>query len=859
MSSKVISLFSDGNSYLYYHDQLDRLIIVNSEGVTKLVNLNDLNSQAVSIDTLENITAIAVNKSNLAVTTLDGKLELIDLVEEKSNGVIYRTELSLRDLKFINSGNRILCGGDDNKLFVIDVKNEDRTTSIIDIPDQLLNIAYDQAGELSSISLSDGSVQVYSVFGEQLNLIHTFNNVLEPKINTSTTKFDYEEDKDELYTSKTQWSKDGKYILLPSINNEVEVYEREKNWALVKSFKADSKIIDFDLKDGRLAILTMEKYEIFNFESKALIHQDNFELKDGAFPLNIEWENKSSFLIGTTHADVLRFRDVVKSDGALSAASLFIDEFASEDDEEVSDKEEAVGRENLNEEPLGNKRVFIDEDDDGYNSILDDDDDINEPPNKYSNGNLNGHSNGYSNGHHKRHKSNTPQPSFVTTPTSTKIIPYSPGSTPFVNLGETTDRRYLTMNNIGYAWIVINKEKSTSNSITVSFFDRSINNEYHFTDYQNFDLASLNHRSIILSESSKGLIFYKSHNNLNDSGLDSWEKKIPLLKDEYITSIVISNSKSNNNTIVVGTNFGYLRFFNQFGLCLNVIKTSPIVTLAASSNNIIFTINQLTNNVYSYSIIDIMQDYKYIQHNSIVPLKESTNGSTLNLIKGIFFNEFGDPCIVSGHDDTLLILQSWRETGNAKWIPILNCVEKITEYGTNENKKNWSCWPLGLMNDNLNCLILKNSNKFPGFPLPLPIEIEIEIPTKLNGKDAKEDQEIEQNEEELFVRSLTMGKMLNDTLQNFEEEEPQDQESEEILSKLQNYSMIFDKSLLKLFGESCKNSNLNKAFSIVKLIKTDKALAAALKISERMEFLNLASKIGQLREQLLIDLNDDSD
>ena len=48
-----------------------------------------------------------------------------------------------------------------------------------------------------------------------------------------------------------------------------------------------------------------------------------------------------------------------------------------------------------------------------------------------------------------------------------------------------------------------------------------------------------------------------------------------------------------------------------------------------------------------------------------------------------------------------------------------------------------------------------------------------------------------------------------------------------------------------------------KAYNIAKLMKTDKALLAASKISERMEFLTLANKIGQLREQLLVELNDE--
>ena len=42
-----------------------------------------------------------------------------------------------------------------------------------------------------------------------------------------------------------------------------------------------------------------------------------------------------------------------------------------------------------------------------------------------------------------------------------------------------------------------------------------------------------------------------------------------------------------------------------------------------------------------------------------------------------------------------------------------------------------------------------------------------------------------------------------------------------------------------------------QALSVAKLMKTDKALMAASKISERMQFMNLATKIGELREKLL--------
>ena len=104
-----------------------------------------------------------------------------------------------------------------------------------------------------------------------------------------------------------------------------------------------------------------------------------------------------------------------------------------------------------------------------------------------------------------------------------------------------------------------------------------------------------------------------------------------------------------------------------------------------------------------------------------------------------------------------------------------------------------------------------------------------------------------------------MGKLLSDTLSNFEEERDQNEniDQDAIMTKLEQYSTMFDKSLIKLFAEACQQLKLTKAYNIAKLMKTDKALLAASKISERMEFLTLANKIGQLREQLLVELDDE--
>ncbi|KAF6063076.1 hypothetical protein FOB64_006089 [Candida albicans] len=733
MSHQKISAFPDGNSFVHFNHSIGKLVIANSEGLMKILNTNDPESQPISIDILDNLTSLSSHEDkSIVLTTTEGKLELIDLSTNTSKGVLYRSELPLRDTVFINQGNRVLCGGDENKLVIVDLQttgeeDSNNKVSTISLPDQVVNISYNTSGELSAISLSNGNVQIYSVVNEQPNLIYTISSVIPTKIHTSMDKVDYnDEHHDELFT-----------------------------------------------------IMSLNSFKVYNFSSEKLINEDDFEFDEDGYPLNIIWKDNNLF-VGSTVGETLHLRNVVKGKTDDVLNSLFISDAEEEEEEE--------------EREVGRKKLGVEEDEGNDTDALLRDSDIEQDINVEDRI-----------GQRKRNR----RPYKLHEEDDLVIDEDDNENLGFddrvVSNGYSTNghKRYLTMNNIGYTWVVQNKDTlddvtsgSGGNSITVSFFDRSLNTEYHFTDYHNFDLASMNQRGVLLGTSSTGHIYYRSHNEATN---DSWDR--------------------NNQYDYSGHQFGYLRFFNQFGVCINILKTLPVVTLIASAtvNAKLFVINQVTTNVYSYSILDINQDYKYIQHNAPMPLKDHTP-----LIKGIFFNEFNDPCIVGGEDDTLLILHSWRESNNAKWIPILNCHKVLTEYGTNSNKKNWKCWPLGFIGDNG----ITNQNKF-------------------------EEDEAEEN----FLRSLTLGKLISDSLND---ELPGEIEEDEVMERLNQYSMLFDKSLLKLFGESCKESKLGKAFSIARLIKTDKALLAASRIAERMEFLNLASKIGQLRESL-VDIDGDSD
>ena len=336
MGSKKFSAFPDGNSYVHFNNTINRLIIANSEGLIKVFNTEDSESEPISIDILDNLTSVTSNgDKNLVLTTTDGKLELVDLTTNTSKGVLHRSELPLRDTVFINQGNRVLCGGDENKLTIIDLQTndeDDNKITNITLPDQLLNISYNYAGELASVSLSNGDVQIYSVVNEQPNLLHTLKNILPSKIHVSMDKVDFnEEHHDELLSTSTEWSQNGQYLLVPTVDNSIQVYDRQDWNNPIKNFKNDSgKIIDFKLLPlGKLAILSLNVFKVFDFDSGKLIHEDDFDFDEDAYPLNLDWKDGTLF-VGSTNGETLQLDNVVlKSKDVLT--SLFVSD--AEDDE----------------------------------------------------------------------------------------------------------------------------------------------------------------------------------------------------------------------------------------------------------------------------------------------------------------------------------------------------------------------------------------------------------------------------------------------------------------------------------------------------------------------------------------------
>ena len=806
--------------------------------------------------------------------------------------------------------------------------NTKRSKSI-KVSKPVVNISFSHILNILAISCNDGSISLWSLSSDSPRLVYGGDDGEEQLSNYVTPNYtlgldedeDDDEDEptdgitsttpiadklDEVSSSRVAFG-DNNGVFACCVNLTISTYAISDVKKKVKSFTHDNKIKDFKYcgNDNYLCLIDYsDRLLLWHIASETLVF-NKLITKDDNKLTNLAWKksttNSNNFNVycGTKNGNVVFIENILSPNNvsllSTKAATksdsgnygLFLND---SDNEDVDDMEEVTKRkQNLNNtismgndlfndeaeednigikeghgSASGKKRAHFDDYDDldeelknlNNDSFADDLDENDEEENMDDDGNDDSDDGGslfndYNGRPHKR---------VHFGPTSESLKPWSSAGTEF----HLSDRRYLTMNSIGYAWTV---KSSNTQSVTVSFFDRSTYREYYFEDYNMSDVCSLGEKGILLANSKKGEIAFRSHST--DS--NKWSKTIPLQKKELITSVALTNKKC-----FLGTSLGNFYELNVFGYIINIERLSPVAAMVAYHNRVFIVHRSASvsfgNELLTFSLFD---DQHYYQREFILPIKD--------FMKNIFFTQYGDPAIFT-KDNTLLLLSKWRDSNKSRWVPVLDVGFEIWRLsGGNQSSNDIHCWPLGIAgnyNNTLNYIMLKGSKRYPEFPLPLPTDMEIKIPIfnkplfeevkkqkdledkirkeEGNGADGDEiedddlasiaygtkELEIPQevNAEEEFLRSKISYTMLQDTLNNDGEIYGDEQ------TTLDQLNTIYDKSLLRMFAIACSDSDIKKAYSLVIELKQDRAFGAATKIAERAELIQLAEKINQLRE-----------
>lgn len=727
-------------------------------------------------------------------------------------------------------------------------------------------------------------------------------------------------------TTRVAWHPSGLYFALPCHDGTVKIFTL-KDYKVVKTLKVsnDSVINKFiDLKFDNLhgnfiaAVDLNNKLTIWDWNNSSIEYQKTFKLTFTNFVWKFNKDRKTlNLILGSWSGHLTNVDHVLESvqlkQGSVNSKSNDSNDmnksnglrglFVGSDDESDADNGKNIKNDglldNVADEDLANMNDDIDSDniftqeraeskkrqfDNGMN---DDDDDAGLFSEDDNGDNFIEDDDGAGYVTNKKVRYNNPiQPnlsksfsnsSYNSIPANSfkfKYKPLSPGATPFGN----EDRRYLTMNRIGHVLTVVNNEQHL---ITVTFHDRGKYTEYHFEDLFGYDVCYLYENGILLAQSKTGQIYYRPHENVM-SDL-SWTKYVPLDQNEIITSIALTP-----NRVIIGTSFGYIRIFNQFGVPLSIEKMSPIVALAVFDYRI-FTVHYSNFHGLTFSLFENSpKKVRYFHRESILPINQlydsHGNGNSNDLefakfnpvgIKNLFFSEFGDPCIY-GADNILMILNKWRSPMESRWVPIFD--SKMEMWRMTGGKNDRYIWPLGLNFDILSCILLKGKVPWPQSPVGTPDEFKCQIPVLVKKqlwdaymakKNARENQiltndnededelmdeemnkkieidvPVEAAAEENYLRSKLLSDLLSDTLNN--DGEMYGNENE-LLYELQS---SYDKSILRLFALACSQNEIQKALSMAQELKQDKALNAASRIAERAELPLLTKKLNAMREAL---------
>lgn len=813
-----------------------------------------------------------------------------------------------------------------------DPSKRSKLSQILTLPDQISQLSYSPKINILAITLINGDVLFYSLSSSQPNKVHQLDKCAiansypsnskitsEGEKTSNTSKLDAlldddisdlsddDDDNDETekitdpefveanrVSTRIAWHPTGMWFAVPDRTGSVKVYTL-KNYALVDTLPpmSSKKLIDlqFDTANGEYiaAVDTDNKLTVWKWKTGEVHYTRQFKRVQLT---NLLWKTNGDSLdiiMGSWIGSVTTVSNVAKvlsnktstlgEDEDVPTKStrngLFVD--SDDEDDNVNPNIDTMaeddngnvdeGLENNNDdgddgdlfgEGTGSgKRKYHFEDEEEF---IDDDD--------------NG---GYierntSNFHKtKAHKSTNVSNVLSLNLQRFKYKPMSPGATPFAG----SDRRYLTMNNIGYVSTVRNNGQY---SITVSFFDLGRYNEYHFEDLFGYDLCFLNEHGTLFGQSKSGQLHYRPHDTLHST----WTKLISLADGEILTSIAATTHK-----VVVGSSFGNCTSLNEYGLILSIEKLSPIVLITAYEYRV-FIIHYSPFHGISYSLFE-QSPTKSIYYQREIPLPitlpQTLSGKNRNAdldyeqfnptgIKSLFFSLYGDPCVF-GADNVLLVLSKWRSNMESRWLPILDTDMEIWKMAGGKENSDVHVWPLGLTYNTLNCVLVKGKKQWPEFPLPLPSEMEVRVPVLVKSKllqehklklqkeaderefdrelddaDADDEKETEKEievpvnvaAEEEYIRSKVLSSLLTDTIENDGEMYGNENDL------LQTLIGTFDKSLLRLFAVACSGQDAEKAFSIVQELKQDRALTAAAKISERAEMMTLMKRINDLRE-----------
>lgn len=749
----------------------------------------------------------------------------------------------------------------DSELVVNVISLEDTRQKRIlrDQPRAVKHVAFDNTGKQLAVSCTDGNIYMYSLEGDEPEIVKKVDGMIK------SLETDAES------SSRVLWHPDGRAFATPTALRDVQVMSTS-DWERQRAFKtghtSDITAAAWS-PNGALLVTTSSDLALCLWDTKTQkLLKKHDDVK--ATILAMAWHPSENILSYTNnegelfiHTNFVHVDDLRILQKSAVSAPFFHDPLEGRAGVAPAPQKLANGNKTVLPERRPRQR-------DGTPDSLDDllgpdfrdneaEEDGDEEMNDFV---IDDDGAGYAapgiNGHGKRpnaHISNGVEPSFKRRATSSALFrpqihePFQPGATPWRG-----NRRLLCCSLTGFVETV--SQEGRHHTVSVKFYDEHTYRNFHFTDVFLYDKACLNGNGTLFAcqpnstgDHNTAMIYYRPHETW--TARTDWRTNLPA--GESVTAIALSDSY-----VCVTTSANYVRIYSLFGLPIRVYrqKSSPAVTCAAWRDYILTIGNGPIQSDLStqllYTIENIKHDTIY-QDADILALPPNTQ------LTSVFFSAEGDPYIYDS-SGVLLTLLGWRNTGQARWVPMLD-TKLLTRLASGGKEESY--WPVGVANDaddsvKFHCMIIKGKEMYPSAPVPHLSEFGFEIPLSSAAERKKlsiEDLDIEDDEapkkndgkqmehEQAFILSSTLHAQLqaNPNLSAGQQR------------ALASLEVGIDRALLQLLGLECLAGEDHgmKALEIVSLMRdaNGKMLDLAGKVASRYGRDVLGEKIRELAER----------
>ncbi|KAK9323645.1 WD40-repeat-containing domain protein [Lipomyces orientalis] len=790
----------------------------------------DSEDEPYSIEHHENdILGVATSRTHFATCSEDGTATLFSMRTNEMENMLVRQSLPIRDITFSPDGQWVAVAGDETTVKLI---NTTDITRIITLPAHrqgVKHVSFHPNGALLATSSIDGAIRVFSISSEEPELVKMIEG-LTPSVESSQET-----------STKVAWHPDGRAFATQNKTRDIITVSRA-TWNIERSFASGhmGPINDFAWSPNGAYLATAGsdgKILVWDTQTQNIVEKHSYKNV-----LSVQWHpTQNSLSFTTNQGQMYTLPNIIpaKLDPPVGRSIYPSPLIRDPDAGEAVRLRQPTGESDASglTKPYGQIKPGRDREvefgsDIGEGNWIDDDDGAGYIPDLVPD-NDSVDSPGWG-----RKRAIGPdfaddfasnKRRFVTVIKKMQHEAFQPGSTPWKN-----GRRYLALNSVGYIWTV---EQDMHNTVTVSFFDRGVNREYHFTDHFLYDKACLTEEAALFansgSDGQNSRIFFRQHGSLQDS----WDLTF---YDETVSSIALSAT-----TVVVCSSRGYVRVFNLQGSPIRIYRqsTNAVVSCASWQDFVMIVRNQGDGSGgLIYSIENVKYDETF-QKNDVVDIPFEGR------LNSLFFSDDGDPCIYDS-DGVLLVLMHWRSPLQAKWVPLLDTK------AMGRNNPDESFWPLGVQESKFHCIILKGGEKCPYIPLPISSELDIRMPIYPDGPKLKEAATEGSNQngqtdtmklEEQYLRETVLLQLYKDAaLAGSGGDDGLEDDQKDEISKRE---LGIDKTILQLLQIACRTGQHGKAYGLVGMIHKEQALQAANKIAQRYEMISLAEKVNRELEK----------